>query len=179
MNRRTGILCLLLLLLAGTAYAQDRLERDPGYVDFGSLNASFSGEPTLEVNVKGGLLKLVAEASRFEDPELASLLRKLKAIQVRGFRVDGAQFDGAARQATSIARKLESRGWDTVIRVREYNEHVDMYVKVVDDAIAGLVVMVVGNGDDDTIFLNIVGEIDPEEVGRIGRKFNIGKLNDW
>ena len=178
---RTSILLSLLLLVVfvGQVQAQDRLEDEPGYYDLSGLEYWFDTEPRLEVNVKGALLRLVAEASRFEDPELANLLLKLKAIQVRGYETRRSQFREISAQTAEIGKKLENRGWDTLVRVREDDERVDMYVKVHDDIIAGMVVMVVEPGDDGTIFLNIVGEIDPEQIGRIGRKFNLGHIEEW
>ena len=44
--------------------------------------------------------------------------------------------------------------------------------------IAGMVVMVVSPEDDETVFVNIVGQIDPEQIGRIGRKFDIDPLDE-
>ena len=40
-----------------------------------------------------------------------------------------------------------------------------------------MVVMVVAPGDDETVFVSIVGEIDPEQIGRLGRKFDIEPLD--
>jgi hypothetical protein len=173
------LLGLLLAGLAGPARAQDRLDRDPGYLDLGTVEEWFDAEPWLEVNIKGALLKLVAEASRYEDPELTRLLLKLKAIEVRGYPLSWSQYDAVERRTSELARTLEDQGWDTVARVRERNERTDVYLKVVDGAIAGMAVMVLEPGSDDgAVFVNIVGEIDPEEIGRLGSKFNIGPLQD-
>lgn len=174
----TLLLCSLVLFGAvGTARAQDALERDPGYLDLESISGWFEGEPWLEVNIQGALLKLVAEASRYEDPELTTLLNKLKAIQVRGYPLSWTQYEDIERRTADLARQLKARGWDTVARVRERDERVDVYLKVHEGAIAGMVVMVLEPGSDDgSVFVNIVGEIDPEQIGRIGSKFNIGPL---
>jgi len=161
----------------GEARAQAGVERDPGYVNFADVESWFNQEATMEVNIKGALLKLVAEASRYDDPELASMLGKLKAIQVRGYTLTPEQVDGISRHASDYSRRLEGSGWDTVARVREDDEDVHMYVKASDDAIDGLVVMVVAPGENETVFVNIVGNINPEEIGRIGRKFDIGPLD--
>jgi len=40
------------------------------------------------------------------------------------------------------------------------------------------VVMVLEPGEDETIFLNIVGEIDPAQIGRIGRRFDLDLAYD-
>ena len=167
-----------LLLLALPAQAQHDLTRQPGYLDLQSIEGWFDTEPTLEVNVKGALLKLVAEASRREDPELADLLHKLQAVQVRGFSPRSAQLGDVERRVSELSRQLEQRGWDTVARVREHDEQVSMFVRTDGDLLAGLVVMVVSPGENETVFVNIVGEIDPMQIGRIGRKFDIDVLDD-
>jgi hypothetical protein len=46
------------------------------------------------------------------------------------------------------------------------------------DQIDGLTVLVVNPGDNETVFVNIVGAIRPEEIGRIGRRFRINALED-
>jgi hypothetical protein len=181
MTQYLGVVLLLagglLLAAPSRAVAQDRLEDDPGYVDFSLIEGWFGTEATIEVNIRGALLRLVAGASEHEDPELASMLRRLKAIQVRGFSLRRSSYRDAEDHMSDMADRLEARGWDTVVRVREPDERVDMYIKTRGDAIAGLMVLVVDAADDESVFINIVGEIDPEEIGRIGRTFDIGPLD--
>lgn len=169
--------CLLLVLgLTGAAHAQqDNLSRDPGYVDLQAIDGWFPREAKIEVNIKGALLELVAEASRYEDPELANLLRKLKAIQVRGYEVSLNDFRSVEDRMSTLARSLESQGWDTVVKVREDDERVNMYTRIQNGVIAGMMVMVLSE-DDESYFVNIVGEISPEQIGRIGNRFDIDPL---
>ena len=47
-----------------------------------------------------------------------------------------------------------------------------------DDTLTGLAVMGIENDDDNAIFINIVGEIDPEQLGRLSEKFNIPELDN-
>lgn len=175
---RYALLAVMMIGFTGVAHPQSSLEKDPGYVDFARINAWFDETPTLEVNIKGALLRLVAEASRLEDPELADLLSELTAIQVQGYPLRRSQFDDIGVAVDTWVTEMEESGWDTIVRVRDKDEHVDMHVKVHDGAIAGMLVMVVAPGDDDTVFVNIVGEIDPEQIGRIGRRFNIDPITD-
>ncbi|HET6569026.1 MAG TPA: DUF4252 domain-containing protein [Rhodothermales bacterium] len=178
MKRSVFLLGLVLATVwAGEARAQAGIERNPGYVNFADVESWFDQEATMEVNIKGALLKLVAEASRYDDPDLASMLGKLKAIQVRGYTLTPDEVDGISRRTSDFSRRLEGQGWDTVARVREDGEDVHMYVKAGEDAIDGLMVMVVAPGENETVFVNIVGNINPEEIGRIGRKFDIGPLD--
>lgn len=181
MNRiLTVVAAAAMLLAAPLAKAQASLDSEPGYVDLDTIEAWFGDEPFLFVNVKGALLNLVAEASRGEDPELYELLSRLKAIQVRGFKNDDANLGDVRRKAAGLSRDLDKRGWETVVRVREDDEHVDLFMKSNGDRISGLMIMVVQDHEDETVFVNIVGDIDPAQIGRLGRKFKIDELDrDW
>lgn len=171
------LLFLLVSGLSGVARAQNQLRNDPGFVDFAEIDRWFDSEARIEVNIHGALLRLVAEASRNEDPDFANVLNRLKGIYVRGYTLPPSQYGKIERNASELGKRLEARGWETVARVREEGDRVDMYINVQDDAIAGLVVMAIASGEDDTIFINIVGDIDPEEIGRIGSRFNIDDLD--
>ena len=72
---------------------------------------------------------------------------------------------------------LKSQGWETVVRVREDGEDVNIQLKTRDNAIAGLVVLVTESGGE-SVFINIVGNISPKEIGRLGRALNIDPLED-
>ncbi len=178
-------LCLLLLTaFVGTAgvapaLAQNNLRSDRGYLDLNAVDQWFDAEPYLEVNIKGALLNLITEASRSEeDPELTGLLSNLRAIEVRGYRMEGQMFEDIDRRTGDLARELESQGWETVVRIREDSERVNVYLMPNGNTIAGLVVMVLDPSDDDgAMFVNIVGDIDPAQIGRLGQKFNIDPLS--
>jgi len=178
MCKRILLCAVITLAFAGTAWAQDDLRQDPGYIDLDTIEDWFDREASIIVNVKGALLKLVAEASRYEDPELADLLHKLKSVQVRGYDLRRVDFEDVQERTRTLARRLENEGWDTVVRVRDDDEDVNIHVRVDDGAIAGMFVMVISPDDDETVFVNIVGQIDPEQIGRIGRKFDIDPLDD-
>ena len=81
------VVMLLVWSSANEATAQSS-SRPSGFVnleELGDLDAFFDEAPVVEVNVEGGLMKLVAAASRSEDPELADLLLRLSGVYVRGY----------------------------------------------------------------------------------------------
>ncbi len=173
------------ILLAGwfctgpqVGYAQDNLGDDPGYVDFSTIEKHFFTEPDVQVNIKGQLLKLVAEASREDDPEFADLLLELRAIQVRKFAMQPEQIRTMELHSEQIGEDLEDRGWDTVVRLRDYGQYVDVYAIENPETIQGLMMMVVDSENNETVLINIVGDIEADELGRIGNKFDIAPLTD-
>ncbi|NNE46368.1 MAG: DUF4252 domain-containing protein [Rhodothermales bacterium] len=180
MKRNMLIAGIVSLVMASAASGQTNLRSEPGYVDLEAMESWFGEEPYLFVNVKGALLNLVAEASRFEDPDLADLLHRLKAVQVRGYKSDRSDAKAIRSRASNFARELEKKGWETAVRVRDDDEHVELFMKSDGDVIAGLMIVVAKDDDDETVFVNIVGDIDPAQIGRLGRKFDIDELErDW
>lgn len=183
MRNSLSLLALTAVLAASapdTSYAQDNLRADPGYLDLTTVEQWFDAEPWLEVNIKGALLNLIVGAAEAEeDPELTNILSKLKAIEVRGYPLTSQNFDDIDRQTRQLAGRLESQGWETVVRLRDDDERVNVFLKSNGNSIAGLVVMVLDPSDDDgAMFVNIVGDIDPREVGRIGQRFDIDPLSN-
>jgi hypothetical protein len=163
------------LMLPGVAGAQvQAVLTDPGYLDLNVIESWFDEEASIEVNVQGALLNLVMEASRHEDEELADMIGKLKGVYVRGYDVTADQVADISNRTGRLARTLSDRGWETVVRVREDDERVDVFMRTEQNRIAGLVVMVVD--PEETIFVNIVGEIDPADIGRIGGRFNVPEI---
>lgn len=177
------IVCLLIgSLTPGVASARQSVRTDPGFIDLdrvGGFDTFFSRDPKIDVSVEGALMKLVAEASRTEDPELASLLSKLKGVYVRGYETTKAESERARNHANKIGQDLVEQGWSSVIRVRNETEHFQMFAKFKGEMVIGMVALSIDVKANETTFLNIVGNIDPGQIGRIGQKFNIGNVPNF
>lgn len=169
--------CALCVAFASPLRAQDALERDPGYVNIDAFASWFDETPTVEVNIKGALLRMAAAATRHEDPVLADMLLKLRAIQVRTFRYRPALHNQLTSRTEGLSRRLKEQGWETIVRVRDEGENVDMFLRQRGERVQGMMVSVVSPDEQEVVFINIVGEIDPEEVGRLGSRFEIRGLD--
>lgn len=167
---------LLLLGFISQTLAQEDLKKLPGYVDFNSIGIFGEEEATVEIFLKGSLLNLIAEVTKSEDPELAGLLAKLKVIRVQTFSLRDRNIDEVKQKVADMAKHLEKKGWEMVVRMREKEENVYFYIKTENKKTAGLVVMAI-EPRNDVVFVNIVGDLDPAQIGRIGRKFNFGGLD--
>lgn len=181
MNYRKPLLALLLglLMIPVASVTAQRIESYPGYFDFRQLEDIVGAETTLEVNFKGAILKMAAEAARIEDDTLADMLLKLRGIQVRGYTLDRQARKALEDRVGPLASQLARDGWERVVRVRDDNEFVEMLIRdTTGERVEGMMVFVIGGGDNETVFVNIVGEIDPEDIGRLGRRFRIGALED-
>jgi len=186
---RAAVLALALLpaLAPTAAFGQSRgraseapeppsLRGVPGFVDFSDLGVEAPGEPTLRVNLHGPLLRMVAEVTRGEEPGFAELIDKLQGVFAQIYEVPEGRREGLERQARQTALALERRGWQTVVEVHDPGGDTSyLQVRTDGERILGLAVMFIEPGGS-TGFINVVGNITPEEVGRIGRTFDIEAL---
>jgi hypothetical protein len=182
-------LLLFGVMASGTAYAaagsdkeKDEITKDPGYVDFGTVNLFGKKEPDVEVLIQDELLKMIAAVARSSDPELADMMLKLKQIRVQTFSIDAEQLLAVEKKTDEVSSRIEAQGWAPVVRVRNRrdNEQTYIYMKFKpDQKVQGLVVMNVEASDNEkqASFVNIVGEIDPEQLGKLQRKFDIQGLD--
>jgi hypothetical protein len=169
------VLLLSLLLLSAGARAQKDLSGDPGWVDLRSLGFP-SEAATLEIFLEGSLIRMVAETMRAEDARFADLLGKLRAVRVQTFSLEDADEAATVRRSDETVRQLEERGWKPVFRVRDEGERIYLYLK--EDAagvISGVFVMAAELGDSVTV-VNIVGDFDPVELGKLGASLQIDPL---
>jgi hypothetical protein len=171
---------LLLLGLVSVAGAQSDLSRDlrdhPGFVDFRAMDISGGKEPKVEVNLKGSLLGLAARIASDEEPELASTLMNLEGIRVEVYDAENRKPDSYITQLAETARGLEQKGWETIVRVNDKGDQVYIAVKADGNNIVGLVVLA-AEEDDEIVLVNIVGNINMDEIWRVGREFNIDHLD--
>ncbi|UCG53042.1 MAG: DUF4252 domain-containing protein [Candidatus Latescibacterota bacterium] len=163
----------LLIPSAAPAAPEKDYTKMRGYVDFESMKIFGDMEATVEVYLKGALLAIAREAVGEEDPELRDLLSKIELIRVQVFELEDRFSDQVIEKTKALAKQLDKKGWEIAVRVRERDEHVYVYLLPgKNDDIDGMVVMAIED-DDEAVFVNIVGKIDPTQLGRIGR-FCIG-----
>jgi hypothetical protein len=165
---------LLLVGLPSGLRAQEN-SKSLGFVQFDTTGLFDDEDIKVDVSVRGALLSLLVEATKEEDSEFSKLVSKLESIRVQVFSFQEGKLPQIQQKFSSLAKALDDEGWERVVRVRERGERVDTYLRTVDNHIAGLVVLVV-DPKDEAIFVNIVGEIDPAQIGRIGRKLRIHPL---
>jgi hypothetical protein len=180
--RPRALLITLFLLGAGAAaaHAEPKLSDLPGYIPIEQLGLFSHQELSVEVNLEGSLLRLVAESTSKSDPDFSHLVAELKAIRVRVVQLDkgpaaklGA---GALRgQLNDAARWLESRGWNAIVRVHEKQSDDFIYARQAGDQIVGLAVLHFEAGHEAAL-VNLVGRFDPAQLGRLGRDLDLEPL---
>lgn len=181
MPRLFLLLALAFAALLPAPVRAQPLTGDPGYLDLSRVDGWFAQEPTVEIDLKGSLLRMVTRSAQSDDPQLAEALRQVRAVQVRVFPLAAAALGTARTRTADLARRLEAQGWESFVRVRQDRQFVNMLVRPRSpgsDALAGLVVAVVDEDDDEpqAVFINIVGDVDPERIGDIGRRFGAPRV---
>jgi len=174
---------MLVLALCAAASAQSDMAKGlrdhPGFVDFRKMDISGGKEPKVEVNLKGSLLGLAARIASDEEPELSSTLMSLEGIRVEVYDAEDRSPDTYSQKLAETAKSLETKGWETIVRVNDKGDQVYIAVKA-DNAdgskIVGLVVLA-AEEDDEIVLVNIVGNIDMNEIWRVGREFDINHLD--
>ena len=159
---------VFLLSMPGYALAQ-------GQIDFADLSTHY-GDPKVEINLNSGLMKLVGSFANSEDPEVGDILSKLEFIKVRVYDLNG-EATRASATIDQVSSELKADNWETLVTVNnnEENQKVRIFSKSSSDVIDGVVVMVVSPEKEggEAVFINIVGEIDPEKIGDVAKTLNI------
>jgi len=168
-NNKILIACMTALMALPVMAQEDALKDYPGYVDFGELTQVF-GEPTVQISVGESLLGMVSSLSASEDPEAAELFKRLNGVRVNVFETD-SMADGAVDLVKDVSSKLSDLGWESVVTVNSDDEQVRIFMMINGDQVEGITVMAVE--ETEAVFVNVIGSINPEELGKVMDNFDI------
>ena len=163
------------LLVSGSAFTDDAITSHPGYFPLEELGLFATTEAEIDINLRGSILKMVSGATANADPEFSNVAADLKLIRVLVGTPDVADADTMLHELDSASARLEAAGWYRLVRVRDDDERVNIYVKEAGEMFDGITVMV-ADGLDEVVLVNIVGTIDPAQAGRL--MSNIDDLGD-
>lgn len=170
--------CITTLLLASSLIALPALaEPTPtaGQIDFGSISAPADGQ-FVEVNIRANLISMAAKLAEKSEPEVARLLRGLKSVRVNVVSLNDDNREEITERIQSVRRQLTKDGWERIVTVKENNEDIGVFVKTRgEEAVEGVVVTVI-DGGKEAVFVNVVGDIQPEQIAKVGESLNIDPL---
>ena len=163
--------------------AETDYESMPGYVDLTDLGLPKDIESTTDVFIKKPLLKLVSlavktSAKKDEDREFAEILSQLSLVQVRVFEDMDDRLPEIAKRMNALQEEFEKDDWELIAKVRDKDENVRVYYKLKDEKIEGLVVTVIDD-KDEAVFVNVVGHFALEDLGKLGKKIDLGLKKDF
>jgi len=150
---------------------------DPGLVDFGAFSPPDDGSQFVEVQIKGNLINMVSRLARASEPEAADLLSKLRLIRVNVLGLTDANREQVTERMRQVRGQLEATGWDRIVTAQDPSgADVGVYLKLRgDEAVEGVVVTVL-DGSKQAVFVNIAGDLRPEQLATVGERFNIEPL---
>jgi hypothetical protein len=163
----------LLLALAPGARAGTLL---PGQVDFGTFAGPSSGGEFVEVNVTSSLISLAASFVEKDEPDVAQLLKGLQLVHVNVIGMNDDNKADLTARAQKIRKELEEKGWEKVVTAQDRGQDVGIYLKTHSQGnVQGLVVVAL-DGKKEAVFVNVVGDIKPEQLSTLGDRLHIDPL---
>ncbi len=148
----------------------------PGQIDFGDFVPPEAGGEFVEVNVGTSLISLAARLVEKEDAETARLLDGLKLVRVNVVGLDEHNRADIQNRAQRIRKDLDSKGWERIVMARQQAQNVSVYLKSdPKEGVQGLALIVL-DGKDQAVFVNVVGNIKPEQLSRLGEKLHLDPL---
>ena len=149
------------LALAGCGLTAPR--SNDGFADLDSLGIADT-DRVLTLSVGPALLRFAANHIE-DDPEAEALLRSLDGVRIRIYEIDGDAGRVLARMGR-MSDELQADGWEPVMLVRSEGEQAHMLLKVVDEQIRGMTVLVC-DGESEAVVINLMGEIEPQQFGGV------------
>jgi hypothetical protein len=148
----------------------------PGQVEFGKFSPPGGDGEFVEVNVGSSLISLAATFLQKEEPDIAQLLSGLKLVHVNVIGVSDENKADLQKRSQSLRQELEGKGWEKIVTAQQQGQDVGIYLKTEGkDAVQGLVVMVM-DGNKQAVFVNVVGNIKPEQLATLGDRLHIDPL---
>jgi hypothetical protein len=160
----------LALLFAGTTPAGEPVEKLPGYFALENLDVFASGKIEVDVDLRDAMIKVAAAATSKMEPGFADLLNSVRRVRVRvgtAADQDPAEIRAAVDRATA---DLRAAGWSPMATISEDDELVYVLSKATPELIQGLTV-IVHEGGNELVLVNIAGEMDPVLIGQLISKF--------
>jgi hypothetical protein len=176
---KPGIGALLLLSVLSVwiaAPAAAQLEQHPGYFPHERFSLLPPESVSLEVNLAGPMLGLIAAAVGEDDPAFAQLVRGLEGIRVRIAEVSELDPEALRAGFREAGGWLGEQGWQTVVRLREDDEELYVYLRVVDGATVGATVMAL-EGQEEVVIVNVVGPLDLALLASLADSLDLPQLD--
>lgn len=150
---------LCIVLLSACGLTSKNLITDPGYA---KLETPKFWEADKEVSLSLGPTILGFASSFIEDEEeVAKLMKTLKGINLRVYNVED-NGELLADYLTETSDQLNTMGWEQLASVYEDDEQVSIMIKLNEEMVSGVVVLVLDR--TEAVFINLIGNIDPSSI---------------
>lgn len=148
----------------------------PGQVDFGAFSPSSNGGEFVEVNLSSNLIGMAARFIEKQEPDIAQVVKGIHQVHVNVIGVNDENRSELEKRIEKVRHDLEAKGWEKVVTVKEKEQEVGVYIKTANkETVQGVAVMVM-EGNKEAVFVNVVGDIKPEQLAMLGDKLHIDPL---
>lgn len=163
--RKTSVLAgVILVALIGFGGAQASAQS--GYYPIEEMGIFAEGDLEVDVDLSGAMLRVAAGAMENQDERLAELVASLERVRVQVGNPSGVDAETVAQTMAAAQATLKGAGWQKILSVEENNEQVYLYALESAGNISGLTIFVNEEGEE-VVIVNIVGDINPETLGRL------------
>lgn len=179
MKRQILLVIATATLCAWLAPSLPAQETPPGQVDFGTFSPPKDGGEFVEVNVSPNLIWLASRLVEKDEPEIAQMLTGLKLVRVNVIGLSDENRGEIQARAQKVRQELTGKGWERVVTAQQKNQDVSVYLKMATGGnIQGLAAVVLDD-KQHAVFVNIVGDIKPEQLAMLGEKLHIDPLKKF
>ncbi|MGA7720848.1 MAG: DUF4252 domain-containing protein [Ignavibacteriaceae bacterium] len=176
MKNPVKIFLAVFLFAASVSLAQndDDYSKYPGYFNFGTISRFIKGDNVTEVNIDYHLLNLISGLSQDNNDGLAQIIHNLKLVKVYSFEVKPEDQKELLGKIIEMDESLKDKKWDRIVKVKEPDQFTFVFIKPSgnDKTISGIVAVNYEKSGKAT-FVNIVGEINNKDIGKVANKFNV------
>ncbi len=147
----------------------------PGRIDFGKFSPSASGQ-FVDINLNSAMISFASRLAGKGDPEAGKLLASLNSIRVNVVGIDDHNSAEVKDRMNFIRKQLDNAGWERIVTVQEKKDDVEIYTKMQTDEVVEGIVITVMSGKKEAVFINVVGDIRPEQLAGVAEQLNIAQL---
>ena len=83
--------------------------------------------------------------------------------------------EDAVAYVKNISSNLNQQGWESVVTVNSDDEQVRVFMKFNEENVEGITVMALE--EDEAVFVNVIGDLNPDELGKVMDNFDINMGN--
>ncbi|MBE9548882.1 MAG: DUF4252 domain-containing protein [Proteobacteria bacterium] len=157
-------LSLSLVLILTACGISGHRPNDPGYANY-DLPGWTEADRVMTISFGPAFMRMarwVNDAD--EDPEVEALLKQVRAVRIAIYELEDDS-SKLQKRLTESTEHLQKQGWDVLVKIHEEHEQTLVMSKIVDQVMTGMVVLVLD--DEEMVFVNLMGNIDPAQLGNI------------
>jgi len=167
MQKTMVALCVVMMASVGVGLAQESVSH-PGYYPIEAMDLLAPNEIEVNIDLEGALLQAAAGAMQQEgeDADIAKLVTGLQRVRLQVGSPKTADPAAIAASFESAVSAMEGKGWKRILSVLDEEERVLLFAREAGGTIAGLTLLV-SDGGEELVLVNVVGAIDPVLLGRV------------